>query len=86
MADKNYDAMLKQLRPHVTDPGHVVFTKVPGSRSKEPSELQKLWPGARVAATPRDAIDLLRAESRPEDTVLICGSLYLVGDARAMLE
>jgi dihydrofolate synthase/folylpolyglutamate synthase len=86
MADKDYDAMLKQLRPHVTDPAHVVFTKVSGSRSKDPAELQKLWPGSRVAASPRDAIDLVRAEARPEDTVLICGSLYLIGETRGMLE
>jgi dihydrofolate synthase/folylpolyglutamate synthase len=86
MADKDYEAMLNHLRPHVPDPAGVVFTKVPGSRSKDPLELQQLWPGSGVAATPREAIDLVRAEARPEDTVLICGTLYLIGEARGMLE
>jgi dihydrofolate synthase/folylpolyglutamate synthase len=86
MADKNYEGMLAQLRPHVRDARDVVFTKVAGSRSKEPAELQELWPGSRVAATPREAIELMRSQAKPDDTVLICGSLYLIGDARAMLK
>jgi dihydrofolate synthase/folylpolyglutamate synthase len=83
MADKDYKGMLKQLQPHVRD---AVFTKVSGSRSKDPVELQALWPGSRVAATPRDAIELVRPECSPDETVLICGSLYLIGEARTVLE
>jgi dihydrofolate synthase/folylpolyglutamate synthase len=95
MADKDYKGMLKQLQPHVRsvsavgrniDVWDAVFTKVPGSRSKDPAELQALWPGSRVAATPRDAIDLVRTECSPDETVLICGSLYLIGEARTVLE
>ncbi len=83
MADKNFTEMLEQLKPHVRD---VVFTRVAGSRSKEPAELQELWPGSRTAATPREAIELVRKEANPSETVLICGSLYLIGEARAMLQ
>jgi len=82
MADKDYKGMLKELGPYVRD---AVFTKVPGSRSKDPVELQALWPGSRVAATPGDAIEIVRPECHPDETVLICGSLYLVGAARAVL-
>jgi folylpolyglutamate synthase/dihydropteroate synthase len=70
----------------VRDARDVVFTKVAGSRSKDPAELQELWPGSRVAATPREAIELVRSEAKADDTVLICGSLYLIGEARAMLK
>jgi len=83
MADKDYEGMLKQLRPHVRD---AIFTKVAGSRSKEPSELQALWPGSRTAASVQEAIELARRESHPADTVLLCGSLYLIGAARAVLQ
>lgn len=83
MADKDYAGMLKHLQPHVRD---AVFTKVSGSRSKEPAELQALWPGSRVAATPTEAIELAVSECAPDDTILICGSLYLIGEARAVLE
>ena len=83
MADKDYKGMLKHLQPHVRD---TVFTKVAGSRSQDPGELQAHWPGSRVAATPREAIELMRSECGPDDTVLICGSLYLIGEARAVLE
>ena len=83
MADKDFSSMLKRLEPHVRD---AIFTKVAGSRSKDPQELQALWPGSRVATTPREAIELARRESRADETVLICGSLYLIGEARAMLQ
>jgi dihydrofolate synthase/folylpolyglutamate synthase len=84
MADKNYEAMLGLLRPHVR---RATFTRVGGSRSKDPGELQKLWPGSRVASTVADAIGLARAETQGEqDTVLVCGTLYLIGEARSVLE
>lgn len=83
MADKDFKEMLKHLQPHVRD---AIFTKVAGSRSKAPEELQALWPGSRVAATPAEAIALARRESKPDDTVVICGTLYLIGEARAMLQ
>jgi len=83
MADKDYAGMLKHLQPHVRD---AVFTRVSSSRSKDPAELQALWPGSRTAATAREAIELVRPECSSDDTVLICGSLYLIGEARAVLQ
>lgn len=83
MADKDFEGMLDLLRPRVRG---IVFTKVEGSRSKDPKELQELWPGSRVAASPREAIALARAEFQPDDTVVVCGSLYLIGEVRAVLE
>jgi dihydrofolate synthase / folylpolyglutamate synthase len=82
MSDKDYKEMLQRLQPHVRD---AIFTKVAGSRSKEPGELQALWPGSRVVPSPAQAIAQARREASPDDTVLICGSLYLIGEARAVL-
>jgi dihydrofolate synthase/folylpolyglutamate synthase len=83
MADKDFKGMLKHLQPHVRD---AVFTRASGSRSKDPVELQALWPGSRVTASVREAIELVRPECSPDDTVLVCGSLYLIGEARGVLQ
>lgn len=83
MADKDYERMLALLRSRVRE---MIFTKVEGSRSKDPSELQALWPGSEVAHSVRDAIALARMRFNPGDTVVVCGSLYLIGEVRSMLE
>ena len=41
-------------------------------------------PGARLTHSIAEAIDLL-AEAAPDDVVFIAGSLYLAGEARALL-
>ena len=83
MADKDYEAMLTQLRKRVRT---MVFTRASGSRSKDPQELGALWPGAHIAASARDAIAYARAHFKPSDTVVVCGSLYLIGEVRSVLE
>jgi dihydrofolate synthase/folylpolyglutamate synthase len=83
MADKNYEAMLTLLRPRVSQ---MIFTKAEGRRSKEPSELQALWPSAHVTGSAHEAIELARAGFNPGDTVVVCGSLYLIGEARSALQ
>src|SRR5262245_16682133 len=83
MADKNYEAMLARLRPLVRT---MIFTKVEGGRAKDPRELQALWPGAHVAASPQEAVAFARLQSSPGDTVVVCGSLYLIGEVRSVLQ
>jgi dihydrofolate synthase / folylpolyglutamate synthase len=83
MADKDYEKMLALLRPRVRQ---MIFTSVQGSRSKSPSELQALWPGSHVADSPADAIAMARARVQPQETVVVCGSLYLIGEVRSLLE
>ena len=83
MADKNYEAMLARLRPVVRT---MIFTKVEGGRAKDPAELQALWPDSYVAASPKEAIELARLHASPDETVIVCGSLYLIGDVRSVLE
>ena len=38
-----------------------------------------------VAATPGDAVTLAMARAKPDDRVVVCGSLYVVADARGLL-
>lgn len=83
MADKDYEKMLALLRPGVRQ---MIFTKVHGSRSKSPLELQALWPGSHVTDSPGEAIALARNIAKPQETVVVCGSLYLIGEVRSLLE
>jgi dihydrofolate synthase/folylpolyglutamate synthase len=83
MADKDFRKMLDLLRPRVRE---IVFTGVGGSRSKDPAELQELWPGSRVAESPAQAIAFARTHFKPDEPVVVCGSLYLVGEVRSLLE
>jgi dihydrofolate synthase/folylpolyglutamate synthase len=83
MADKDFEKMLDLLRPRVRQ---MIFTRVQGSRSKSPVELQALWPNSVVADSPAEAIALARAGVQPQETVVVCGSLYLIGEIRSLLE
>jgi folylpolyglutamate synthase/dihydropteroate synthase len=64
----------------------MIFTVASSSRSIEPSALQELVPEARVEASLESAIAYVRATASAEETVLICGSLYLIGEARVALQ
>src|SRR5262249_32462613 len=82
MADKEYEAMLAILRPHARQ---FVFTKPQSSRAKEPAELQKLVPDSHLESTVPAAISYAGHNAPDGTTILICGSLYLIGEARSAL-
>jgi dihydrofolate synthase/folylpolyglutamate synthase len=82
MADKQYEEMLSILKPHARQ---FVFTKPQSSRAKEPTDLQKLVPDSRVEPTVPGAISYARQSAPAGTTILICGSLYLIGEARSIL-
>jgi dihydrofolate synthase/folylpolyglutamate synthase len=83
MADKQFEEMISLLKPHVT---RFVFTKPQNRRAKDPSDLQELVPSARVERSIIDAIQFVRKHAPADATVVICGSLYLIGEARLVLE
>jgi dihydrofolate synthase / folylpolyglutamate synthase len=83
MRDKNYEEMLNLLRPHVRE---IIFTKASSPRFIEPSTLLQVVPDARVVPSLPDAIHYARDTAVPEETVLACGSLYLIGEARVLLQ
>ena len=86
MADKDLPAMLRQLR--ALAPDAVIFTAAPsaGPRAADPARLKALWgAGAETIPDSQAAVDRGRGRAGPEGTVLVCGSLYLVGDVRREL-
>jgi dihydrofolate synthase/folylpolyglutamate synthase len=82
MADKQFEEMISTLKPYAQQ---FIFTRAQSSRSKDPVELQRLVPGSRATATVAEAIQKARLEAPANATVMICGSLYLVGEARRHL-
>jgi dihydrofolate synthase/folylpolyglutamate synthase len=66
---------------------HILVTAPPLSRALRPQALRDLWAGQEFRTTPdlRQALAVVRAEARPSDAVFITGSLFVVGEARALL-
>ncbi len=87
LGDKDARAMLAVLAPAA---GELVLTRPPHGRGRDPEELRPLLPAgtaARVEADPAAALDrvLGAAAASGADTVVVCGSIYLVGALRAEL-
>ena len=90
MADKDVDGLIAALGTSRALAGaRVIATAVPGARALAPEALAARWRGAvpdadvRVAPDPAAAVD--RAVATAEGPVVVAGSLYLVGAARARL-
>jgi dihydrofolate synthase / folylpolyglutamate synthase len=83
MADKDVDAMLGELRQ--LKPRRVVFTVASSAalRAASPSELAATWgAGSEVRADARDALERARQIAGSHGWVVVCGSIYLVGELR----
>ena len=90
MADKDVDGVISALRTSSALAGaRVVATAVPGGRALGADALAARWRAAdgeadiRVEPDPAAAID--RAVATADGPVVVAGSLYLVGAARARL-
>ena len=80
MKDKDLDAMLGQLRALEVP---VVFSAINWHRAASPDELAgRFGRPATVAASVSDALTSARRDAGREGIVLVCGSLYLVGEAK----
>ena len=82
MSDKKSDEMVSTLLPCVQT---MIFTAAKSGRSRDPKELQVIAPSSRVAPEIEAAMDYARAHCPAGVPVVVCGSLYLVGEARAAL-
>jgi dihydrofolate synthase/folylpolyglutamate synthase len=87
MGDKNVEAMIGSLSPHLAG---VITTAPEAERAVKPDDLAKrVRPLVNVPVLDADAVDLAidmaRAEAGRDGAVLIAGSLYLVGEARELL-
>jgi dihydrofolate synthase/folylpolyglutamate synthase len=84
MRDKSVAEIGETLAPLASD---VILTSVDSARALRPEALLPLFDAQRVRIAPRlaDALDLVHREAGADDAVFITGSLFLVGEARAML-
>ncbi|MGH8948799.1 MAG: bifunctional folylpolyglutamate synthase/dihydrofolate synthase, partial [Acidimicrobiia bacterium] len=87
MGDKNVEAMVERLAPLVRG---IVVTAPETERAVPPEALAERVRGlvdipVLVAEDVGHALDMARAEAGPDGAVLVAGSLYLVGEARALL-
>jgi dihydrofolate synthase/folylpolyglutamate synthase len=83
MADKQYEDMISILRPHARK---FVFTKPKNSRAKDPRDLQALVPDSHAEPALDAALVYAQEHAPAGSAILICGSLYLIGEARSMLQ
>ncbi len=87
MADKDLAATLGLIAPLVDT---FVLTRPESERSATPEALRELLPpAARAAALTAngvaEALEIARRRSQADDLIVVAGSLYLVGAARALL-
>jgi len=86
LGDKNAGEMLDRLAPLARN---LVFTTVPTPRSRAAAELPALLRTARPEAPamvePEPAVALDRALALGADTLVACGSIFLVGELRRLL-
>ena len=82
MREKDHAGILDLIRPHARQ---VVFTRAANSRSLDPEELVELSPESVATASVRQAVEYVRDNAPCDATVLVTGSLYLVGEVREAL-
>jgi dihydrofolate synthase/folylpolyglutamate synthase len=86
LADKDAHGILAELMPLADE---VVLTRPQYSRAMDlsalASEARAFRPSLSCATSVEDAISAARGLAGPHDLIVITGSLYVVGDARAVL-
>lgn len=86
-ADKDIEGMLKEL---ALGADKVIFTRSENTRAADPRDLARKFTDAsgKMCQTAPDlatAIDLAKRGVRRDDLICVTGSLYLVGDAKKLL-
>ncbi len=76
--DKDAKQMIELLHPFCKE---ILLTKVPRARGEYPATYSKL---ARFIEGPKNAVEKMMAQMTDQDTLLITGSLYLVGELRPL--
>jgi dihydrofolate synthase/folylpolyglutamate synthase len=83
LTDKDAHAMLPPLAARS---GRLVLTRPPSPRARDPKDLLPLLDReAAIHPEPTEALNHLLAHPGEAETLLVCGSIYLVGHARAIL-
>jgi len=87
-ADKDIPGMMKQI---ATGADKVIFTKAKNPRAADPADLAEVYDEitgrtAQQADNLREAIAIAQSAVSREDLICICGSFYLVGEAKKLLQ
>jgi len=85
-ADKDIDGILAVLA-EMGGGAPVVFTRTENPRASAPADLAARFaePDAETAPDAQSAIETAKRLAGPEALVVVCGSLYLVGEVKAMI-
>jgi dihydrofolate synthase/folylpolyglutamate synthase len=87
MDDKDIGRMMREILP-IAD--HVIYTRAKYFRSASPERLMQealsMKRSGEMAPDLSAAIDRAKEMARPEDMILICGSLFTVGEAMTALD
>jgi len=82
MKDKEYGKMLKELVPCARE---IVLTATSNDRALSPDTMKKYAPGAFIAGDIPSALHKAKSMSGADDVIVITGSLYLVGECKAII-
>jgi dihydrofolate synthase/folylpolyglutamate synthase len=82
MKDKEYEKMLHELLPHFSG---TVLTATTNERALSPDLMKNIAREAIIANDPASALDKAKTMAGAEDLIVITGSLYLVGECKAMI-
>jgi dihydrofolate synthase/folylpolyglutamate synthase len=86
MGDKSWSSMLALLGPRAHARSYAEpLRSLAGRDPASPAELNALLRGA-ICAPPADAIERALAEATPGETIVVTGSIFLVGAVKARLE
>lgn len=87
MRDKSIAEIAGQLFPLAKK---VILTRAETERAAEPMDIARLLPEFdslyRFTRSPEEALDLARELASDEDTILVVGSLFVIGDLRRHLK
>jgi len=83
MADKDVAGMFERLRPLRAT---MVFTQASSPRAMTAVDLARRWgyDGRAISSLP-DALGAARVLAGNDGMVLVCGSIYLVGDVLSLI-
>ena len=81
LQDKQYPAMARLLAPLAA---HVVLTAPASERALPPEKLTRFFPGKKCRVE-RDYARALAVAKKFKRTIIVCGSLYLVGGMRTVV-
>jgi dihydrofolate synthase / folylpolyglutamate synthase len=87
MQDKDYRAMGELLFPLARQ---VLLTRTQWVRAADPLQIISAFPEwqakCQIASTTAEALEMAWSQAAPEETVVVAGSLFLVGEARRILK